>query len=72
MKQVTLKIKDSKFKFFMDLIKNFDFVKVKEEEDEGDSKEEIIANIRTGLQELKMIEEGKMKSTPFKQFLDEL
>jgi hypothetical protein len=36
MKQITLKIPDKKFKFFMELIKNLDFVKV---EDETDSKE---------------------------------
>ena len=35
MKQITLNIKDSKFKFFLELIKNFDFVQV--EEDEGDT-----------------------------------
>jgi hypothetical protein len=40
MKQITLNIKDSKFKFFLKLIKNFDFVQV--EEDEGDSKEAIL------------------------------
>ena len=35
-------------------------------------KEELIGDIKKGLNELKMIEEGKLKSTPLKEFLDEL
>lgn len=36
MKQVTLNIPDNKYQFFMELVKNLGFVKVK---DEGDAKE---------------------------------
>lgn len=70
MKQIRLNVKDSKLSFFMELIKNFDFVQVQE----GDemTKEQILAGIRQGLQEVKMIEEGKMKGTPLKDLLDEL
>jgi len=70
MKQITLNIKDSKFKFFLELIKNFDFVQV--EEIEGDTKEAIVANIKQGLEEVKLVEEGKIKSRPAKELLDEL
>ena len=70
MKQITLNIKDSKFKFFMELIKNFDFVQV--EENEGDSKEAILANIKQGLEEVKLVQEGKVKSRPAKELLGEL
>jgi hypothetical protein len=70
MKQITLNIKDSKFKFFLELIKNFDFVQV--EENEGDAKEAILANIKQGLEEVKLVQEGKMKSRPAKELLDEL
>jgi len=57
MKEVTLKIPDKKFRFFMELIKSLDFVKVK---DEGDSKEspydpEFVAKIK---QSEKEFEEG--------------
>ena len=72
MKEITIKIKDSKFKFFMELIHNFDFVKVKNESDDEPSKEEILEGIRRGLQEVKLIEEGKMKSRPAKEFIREL
>jgi hypothetical protein len=36
------------------------------------TKEDIKENIRRGLQELKLIEENKLKSRPAKEFLDEL
>jgi hypothetical protein len=36
------------------------------------SKEEIKENIRQGLKELKLIEEGKLKTRPAKEFLNEL
>ncbi len=35
-------------------------------------KKEIIGDIKQGMKELKMIEQGKLKSTPLKDFLNEL
>ncbi|MCL6258978.1 hypothetical protein M3O96_07770 [Aquiflexum sp. TKW24L] len=69
MKEITLKVKNEKYKFFMELIKSLDFVQVDEE---VDSKEEIIANIRQGFKEMKAIEEGTMEATSLQDFLDEL
>jgi hypothetical protein len=37
MKQITLKIPDKKFKFFMELIKSLDFVKVEDARDSVES-----------------------------------
>jgi hypothetical protein len=71
MKEVTLYIQENKFKFFMDIVRNFDFVKVADI-DNGDSKEDIIDNIKTGLNEIKLIEKGKLKARPAKDFLNEL
>lgn len=72
MTQITLKIKDSKVRFFKELIKNFDFVKIEKEESTEPSKEEIAENIKQGFKEVKMIEEGKMEGVSLKEFLDEL
>ena len=69
MKQVTLNIKENKFRFFMELVKNLDFVQV---DDEGDSKEAILSNIKKGLEEVKLARQGKLKTTPAKDFLNEL
>ena len=56
----------------MELLRNFSFVKVKNESDDEPSKEEILEGIRRGLHEVKLIEEGKMKSRPAKEFIREL
>lgn len=70
MKQITLNIPDSKFTFFMELIKSLSFVKV--EEDQEPTKEEILANIKQGFKEMRLVEKGKLKSRPAKEFLNEL
>jgi len=68
MTQLTIQIQENKVPFFMELIKNFDFVKV----DNNTAKEEIKDNIRQGLKELQLIEQGKTKATLLKDFLNEL
>lgn len=70
MKQVILQVKDGKYKFFMELIRSLDFVQVKE--DQEDTKEEVLANLKQGFQEMKLYKEGKTKETPLEDFLDEL
>lgn len=76
MKQVVLNIKESKYEFFMELVKNLGFVSVEsaaiDEEDEEDSKEQILKNIEQGFKELKLYKEGKMKFTPLNEFLNEI
>ncbi|MDA8895595.1 hypothetical protein N9I98_04455 [Flavobacteriales bacterium] len=69
MKQITLNIKEGKFQFFMELIKNLDFVQV---DGDGDSKQSILNNIKIGLEEVKLAKQGKLKTTPAEDFLNEL
>ena len=71
MKEVVLHIKDSKFRFFMELIKNLDFVHV-EEAQKGDTKESVLHNLKNGLAEVKQFKKGTLKTTSAKAFLDEL
>ena len=52
----------------MELIKNFDFIKV----EDGDSKSAIKANIKQGVKELNLIRQGKLKAKPINQLLNEL
>ncbi len=40
--------------------------------DENDDKEEILANVREGFEEMILIKQGKMKGTPAREFLKEL
>lgn len=69
MKQVTLNIPENKYQFFLELVKSLNFVKV---EEDGDSKEDIIANLKQGLKEVQLHKQGKLKTTPAKDFLNEL
>lgn len=71
MKQITVNVPDSKFSFFMELIENLGLEKVDEEAMATD-KEEALAGIEQGFKEVKLIQEGKMKGTSLKDFLDEL
>lgn len=70
MKQVVINIEEGKYRFFMELVKSLDFVQV--QEGTGDSKEEITANLTKGLKDLKRYKQGKLKTTPAKDFLNEL
>jgi hypothetical protein len=70
MKQITVNIPDNKYSFFLELVKNLGLEKVKEEQVE--TKEEVLKGIEQGFNEVKLIQEGKMKGTPLKDFLGEL
>jgi len=72
MARLTLEIEDKQLEFFKNLIQHFSFVKIEEDELEGDTDEQIRENIREGVKELKLVLEGKKKATPFKDFLNEL
>jgi hypothetical protein len=73
MKEVTLQIDDSKFKFFMELVQSLDFVKVKEVSDYNEpTKKEILEGIQQGMKEASLIQMGILKGQPIKELLDEL
>jgi hypothetical protein len=71
MKEITLKIPDKEFPFFMKLVKNLGFVEVSQPKSE-DSDADIIENLKRGFEDMKEIRQGKRKVTPLKDFLDEL
>ena len=81
--EVTLDIKDkSKVPFLMELLKSLDYVRiVKEVKTEGKSeiisglkksKVNVLDNIRAGLEEVCLFNKGELKTTPAKDFLDEI
>jgi predicted transposase YdaD len=70
MKQVVLNIKEGKYRFFMELVKSLDFVQV--EKNEGDSKEEIVANLKQSFKELKLYKEGKLEARNAEDLINEL
>jgi hypothetical protein len=68
MKQVILDIPDNKMPFFMELVNSLGFVK-KVDTVESPTKEQFLSELKTTLTELK---KGKLKTTPAKDFLNEL
>jgi hypothetical protein len=78
MTQITLDISDNYVSFFMKLIKNFDFIKVRQKkkvslEDElTPSQKKTWATIKEGFEEMKLVEAGIKQSRPLKELLDEL
>ena len=67
MKEITIEVEERKYHFFLDLLKNFDFVSIKKE-----SKTDKILSIAKGMQQAKLASEGKIKSKNAKSFLNEL
>jgi len=77
MKQVIINVPEKKFPFFMQLMNSLNFVKVVEpsqslEDQLSPEQKKTWQNIKQGFIELKMIEEGKLKSRPIQELLNEL
>jgi ribosomal protein S4E len=80
MKQLVLNIPESEYRFFMKVIRNFPFVEVDKKKNrllELEAKltpanRKIWSNIKDGLKEVELIEQGKMKAKSAKDFLNEL
>jgi len=69
-RQIILNVPSRKYNFFMELLKNFNFVQI--EENDGDSREEIIANLKEAAKSLKLIKEGKLIGRPAEELFNEL
>ena len=72
MATLTLEIEDKEVKFFKEMLKRFSFVHLKKAELDEDTDEQVMENLRQGIKEMRLIERGKLKGTPFKDFLKEL
>ena len=71
MRQVTIYTTDKDYHHFIQLAKSLQYVK-KIETDEEPTKEEIIENLKAGFEEMRLFKKGKLKTTPAKEFLNEL
>jgi hypothetical protein len=68
--KVVLNVASRKYNFFMELLRNFNFVQI--EENNGDSREDIIANLKEAAKSLKLIKEGKLIGCPAEELFNEL
>lgn len=74
---LNLNISKDKLEFFLQMVNELDFIKNVSvtndvEEYAEPTKQEVLDNIRRGVEEMKLINQGKLKSRPAKEFLDEL
>ena len=82
MATITVEVQDKKLKFFKELLNQLSFVKIREGEPgrsagavdspDEDTAEQVIANIREGVRQMRLVEQGKMQATPAREFLKEL
>ncbi len=70
MKHLIVYTTDKDYDHFVELAKNLHYVK-KIETIDG-SKEKVMKNIKAGLEEVRLFQQGKLKTTSAKAFLDEL
>ncbi len=69
MKQIVVNVEESKYQFFMELIKNFDFITVAKADKK---KNMLLKEIAEGMQKANLASEGKIKTRSIESLLDEL
>lgn len=79
MATITLEVPDQEVPFIEGLVQRFSFpVKIWKTEldadavEDEDTDEQVIANIKEGVRQMRLMEQGKMKSRPLQEFLEEL
>ena len=68
--KILLDIKDSKAAFFMEVLKNFSFVK--KATPLSETKANLMEDIREAVEELKLVREGKLKARNDEDLINEL
>jgi hypothetical protein len=73
MTTITVSIPKAKTKAFLKKLEEWGYAKhVEVEEDEGPTKEEILAGLKEAVEEVKLIRAGKMKAVPAKDLFKAL
>jgi hypothetical protein len=70
--RVVLNVLPRKYDFLMELLQNFDFVNIEDENLDGDTQEEIVDNLKQAAKELKLVRDGKLEGRPAYELLNEL
>jgi hypothetical protein len=70
MRHVTIYTTDKEYSHFLELAKNLPYVKKIQTDEEAD--ENILNNIKAGLEEVRLFKKGKLKTTSAKDFLNEI
>ncbi len=72
--QFSVNVPDEKVSFFLELIKNLRFVKIEPVtvQEEEVTAEQLKAEIKEAVNEMKLVRQGKKKSRPVEDLLNEL
>ncbi len=70
--RVVLDVVPRKYDFLMELLRNFDFVRVADLGGDGDSRDDVIASLRASAKDLRAIRAGKYEGRPAEELLAEL
>ena len=68
--KVLLEVNDNKVSFFMEIIKNFSFIK--EAKTISDAKANLIQDIKDAVEEFKLVREGKLEARNAEDLINEL
>jgi hypothetical protein len=69
MQKVVIDIPDNKLKFFMELVNNLGFKKVRQL---SSVQQEFVDDLQHSLEEVKLMQEGKLEKQSAEDFLNEL
>lgn len=75
MKQVTINIPDSKYKFFIELVKSLDFTKVEEQPSVkklNSKQKSFVGDVKQSLKEVELHQQGKIKLQSARDFINDL
>ena len=73
MKNILLSVPEKHYSFIIELVRSFDYIKVKEATEEpAPTGEQFLNGMRAAIEDVKLIKAGKKKGKPFQQLLDEL
>ncbi|TLU99117.1 hypothetical protein [Dyadobacter luticola] len=70
MATLTVEVDDKELSFLKSLLNHFSFVTIRETSEDTD--EEVLSNLRQGIEELGMIQKGELKSRSAREFLKDL
>ncbi|MCK5103079.1 MAG: hypothetical protein KAR17_09695 [Cyclobacteriaceae bacterium] len=72
MKQITLNIPENKYRFFLELLKNLGFIKVKEEDNLSKDQREFIEDLKESLTQVDLHLKGQINLKSADELLGEL
>lgn len=72
MRDIVISVPDKEYPFFMKLVKQLNFVTIKDTNDDPPSKKQFLDGLREAIEEVNDIKAGKKKGQPLKDFLNGL